>query len=359
MWPAFSSGIGSMLRSYRGRRGYADPPWGIDLIVTDACDLRCAYCPIWGDDAAAPHPPAFMDTASAIRLLEDVSPSRPMIRLFGGEPFLHPDWEEIVGQARRWGLCCTAVSNGVRLAENAERIALSGLHALAVSLDTFGPVHDALRGRGTSARIRAGLRALREAKRRAVRDTPLVEIYTTVHEGTYSHLADWAAELGSWGIHRLRLQHLIWCSSRQLEASMGILGEVIPDPSFFGAEEQIYRRDEAFEIDGAVLVRQVEALKTGRYPFRVDCHPDLPLEDLPRYYADPEFQRPERPACTTMESYAFVDPRGRLYPCVTLDMGNVFEKPFLEVWNGRRLRAFRRLVRRRRRLPFCHRCPDS
>ena len=173
-----------------------------------------------------------------------------------------------------------------------------------------------------------------------------------------SNLAAWAAELSSWGIHALRLQHLIWCSSRQLSASMDLLGEALPDPSLFGSEEETYRRDEAFAIDGAVLVEQVKALKNGRYPFQIALHPDLPLADLARYYADPEFQRRQRPACTTMESYAFVDPRGRLYPCVTLDMGNVFERPFLEVWNGRRLRAFRRLVRRRRRLPFCQRCPD-
>jgi radical SAM protein with 4Fe4S-binding SPASM domain len=60
-----------------------------------------------------------------------------------------------------------------------------------------------------------------------------------------------------------------------------------------------------------------------------------------------------------MESYAFVDPHGRLYPCLTLDMGNVFEAPFLDVWNGPRFRAFRRLIRREKRLPLCHRCPDQ
>lgn len=54
-----------------------------------------------------------------------------------------------------------------------------------------------------------------------------------------------------------------------------------------------------------------------------------------------------------MESYAFVDPRGRLYPCMTLDMGSVFGEPFLAVWNGPRFRAFRR----EKRFPLCHRCP--
>jgi MoaA/NifB/PqqE/SkfB family radical SAM enzyme len=38
-------------------------------------------------------------------------------------------------------------------------------------------------------------------------------------------------------------------------------------------------------------------------------------------------------------------------------MGNVFEQPFEEVWNGRKFRAFRRLLHREQRLPLCERCP--
>jgi len=60
-----------------------------------------------------------------------------------------------------------------------------------------------------------------------------------------------------------------------------------------------------------------------------------------------------------MEGFAFVDPRGRLYPCLTLDMGNIFERPLLALWNGARFRAFRRLIRREGRLLLCHRCPDQ
>jgi hypothetical protein len=37
----------------------------------------------------------------------------------------------------------------------------------------------------------------------------------------------------------------------------------------------------------------------------------------------------------------------------------VFETPFLQVWNGSRFRSFRRLIRREKRLPLCHRCPDG
>lgn len=38
-------------------------------------------------------------------------------------------------------------------------------------------------------------------------------------------------------------------------------------------------------------------------------------------------------------------------------MGNVFDEPFPEVWNGEKFRAFRRLLREHERLPLCERCP--
>ncbi|HEX5758071.1 MAG TPA: radical SAM protein [Thermoanaerobaculia bacterium] len=349
----------SPLASFRRRRGYAPPPWGIDLLLTDACNLRCSYCPIWGDDAMVPAPAAFMDTAAALRFLDDVAPFRPMIRLFGGEPFLHPEWRAVVEGARERGLHCTAVSNGTRLGAQAEEVVRSGLLAIGVSLDTAGPVHDALRGRDALGTIRAGLRALAAAKERLGAETPIVEIYTTVHDGTYRHLVEWADELVSWGIGALRLQHLIWFSPRQLDESVRLLASALPDPSFFRHEENSYARAAPPPIDVGVLAEQLTRLAAKSYPFRVEPHPNLSVAEMVRYYGEAEYERAERRSCTTMEVYAFIDPRGRLYPCLTLDMGNVFEAPFLEVWNGARFRAFRRLVRREQRLPLCHRCPDA
>lgn len=347
------------LQSFRWRQGYCRPPWGIDLLLTDACNLRCSYCPIWGEDSRLPAPAAFMDTGAALRFLDGVAPFRPMIRLFGGEPFIHPEWRRVVDHARAHGLHCTAVSNGMRLIKEPEDIVRSGLLAIGISLDTDGAINDELRGRGTLDTIRRGLAAVDEVKRRLGSDTPRIEIYTTVHEGTYAHLVDWADELSSWGISKLRLQHLIWFSSDQLDTSMNLLRGALPDPAFFRAEDASYCRDKVPNMDLEVLDSQLRTLRGRQYPFEIESHPDLSVEEMTRYYATTEYERHDKVNCTTMESYAFVDPRGRLYPCLTLDMGNVFETPFLQVWNGSRFRSFRRLIRQEKRLPLCHRCPDG
>jgi sulfatase maturation enzyme AslB (radical SAM superfamily) len=69
-------------------QGYAPLPWGIDLLLTDACNLRCTYCPITTDMLTLRRS-AVMDTDKALRFLDSVAHFRPMIRMFGGEPLLH------------------------------------------------------------------------------------------------------------------------------------------------------------------------------------------------------------------------------------------------------------------------------
>ncbi len=340
-------------------QGFALAPWGIDLLLTDACNLRCSYCPIWGDDAVVPSPAHMMDTEAALRFLDDVARFHPMIRLFGGEPFLHPHWLRIVEHARGLGLVVTAVSNGMRIEREADALVRSGLLAIGVSLDTDSRVNDAARGAGSLATVRRGLDLLAAAKAHHGVETPAVEIYTTVHEGTYRQLVGWADELRSWQIGKLRLQHLIWFSGAQLAASMALLGEQLPDPRFFRSEDASFRRDVVPDMDLEVLAAELATLRSQHYPFVLECHPDLPVDEMVRYYSEREFERAGQPRCTTMESYAFVDPRGRLYPCMTLDMGNVFATSFDDVWNGESFRAFRRVVRREHRLPLCHRCPDG
>ena len=60
----------TLATSLRRWGGYAPAPGGIDLLLTDACNLRCTYCPIWGENATYPAAGAarFMETGAALRL---------------------------------------------------------------------------------------------------------------------------------------------------------------------------------------------------------------------------------------------------------------------------------------------------
>jgi hypothetical protein len=353
--PNLRAAVTAPVRGLRAAAGYAPLPWGIDLLLTDACNLRCTYCPITTDMTMG-RPSATMDTAKALRLIQSVAPFRPMIRFFGGEPFLHPHWPEIFSAAVANGLPITVVTNGMRLVGRAEELVRSGLLAVGISVDPPG-ANDAHRGSGTFAACERVVREIVAARERLGSPTPLIEIYTTVYEGTYTSLCGWAETLRAWRIDTLRLQHQIWLRTAQRPVSEQLIEDAIGDATFFRSDVDTYCSDAMPDIDVHVLEAELRALEHGTYPFRLEFHPPLPVNEMMEFYRTPDFRRQTARSCKLIANYAFVDPRGRLYPCLTLDMGNVFETPFEEVWNGRKFRAFRRLLRREQRLPLCERCP--
>jgi MoaA/NifB/PqqE/SkfB family radical SAM enzyme len=329
----------------------------MDFLLTDACDLWCTYCPRPTPANCGGTRPAFMSTESMLRLVDQVARFKPWIRLIGGEPFLHAEWSRLVRRAGQHGMWCASVTNGLRTADLAEEIVASGLRILGVSVDGPEATHDAARGCGTCGQIREGLAEVQRVKARQGRDLPLIEIYLTVHPGNQGELVGFAEELSRWGIWKLRLQQLLWATTAQLRESVARIHAAIPDARFFGPELGPIR-DRPSGVDARVLAEQIATLKGSSYPFAVEIHPDLPVDELDAYHNDPEYRRPADRPCHCMEGYSYVDPLGRVHPCVTVEVGNAFQQPFARIWNGRRYRAFRRLIRSSGRLPFCQRCPD-
>lgn len=337
-------------------RGWAEPPTGLDLCITDACDLRCRYCPLWGEDGLKPTP-RMMPTDGMLGLVEELAPFKPSIRLFGGEALLHPDWPALVDAARARGLWVSAVSNGMRLADHAEKMVRTGLLAVGVSLDGIGEINDCHRGPRSFETIRHGLEVLEEVKAKTGSAIPWVEIYTTIQKSNFDHLVDFAEEIATWGVKKYRLQHLIWCSPSQYRHSLELLRTVDPGWDFYG-DEPSHIRDRASGVDPGRLTRELRELASRTWPFEIEIHPNIPEAEITSYHTSREYRRRFETGCHLMEYYAFVDPSGTLRPCLHVDMGNVLEQGFLEVWNGDPFRAFRRFIRRNGRLPICQRCPD-
>ena len=59
---------------WRRRRGYAPPPPGLTVFLTDRCNLRCRFCSQWGEKGVCrDSPPQVMERAVFETLLEQVS----------------------------------------------------------------------------------------------------------------------------------------------------------------------------------------------------------------------------------------------------------------------------------------------
>lgn len=338
----------------RIKKGYADFPAGMDFLLTYDCNLRCKYCPWWGVNNKRMISKIYMDTSSALKLIDEISIFKPFIRLFGGEPFIHPDWFEIVQYAKSKGIYCTSVSNGTLVYEQADKLVKSGLLSLGVSWDGF---NNDQRGKNTHILIEEGIKELIKVKNYYKSEYPLIEIYCTINESNYDQIIDFGNYLKDYKIHKYRLQHLIWFSENQYKESKAILKKELNVDSFFGVEEN-YIRNNRYNIDYNIVTNQIKIIKESNYPFKVEFHPDLDFEEIPSFFVDVEFKRIYNTSCKTMENFCYISPEGILFPCLTIEIANVFEKSFIKSWNSKKARKFRKLIRKIGRLPLCSRCPD-
>ncbi len=116
------------------------------VYLTRRCNLRCLMCGAWagGQDG--------QDELSADEVIRAVTQARVLglasLKLFGGEPMLRRDVEEIVAHAAGLGIRCALTTNGTLLTEERARALVeAGLAELDLSLDASDPaLHDEIRG---------------------------------------------------------------------------------------------------------------------------------------------------------------------------------------------------------------------
>ena len=130
--------------------------------LTARCNARCGFC-AWNPDFYDPMQQ--LSTEEIKRLYSDARAAGFIgLSIWGGEPLLFTDFEEVVRHARELGHATHMVTNGFLLDRKLDAVA-TYVDRVCISLDHPSAVHDELRGiKGLYERIVSSARAL---KRRA------------------------------------------------------------------------------------------------------------------------------------------------------------------------------------------------
>jgi len=140
-------------------------PKGIDLEITNRCNLRCTYCSHFesagdvGKDLPAEEWLRFLDELGRCAVLE--------VTLSGGEPFIRDDLREILEGIVRNRMRFSILSNGTLISDDMAKYlaATRRCNSVQVSIDGSIPTtHDACRGEGNFIRALKGIEALRRRK---------------------------------------------------------------------------------------------------------------------------------------------------------------------------------------------------
>jgi radical SAM protein with 4Fe4S-binding SPASM domain len=160
---AFQSGSSFLLSSLSIKPLVSGMPVNVSFELTNHCNLRCPECASGSDLMKRER--GFMHIELYKKVIFELSPYIYYINLyFQGEPMLHPQFFSFLDLA---GITKTVVStNGHFLsAENSEKLAVSGLNKLIVSLDGMDQeVYSEYRCNGDFGKVTDGIKNVAAAR---------------------------------------------------------------------------------------------------------------------------------------------------------------------------------------------------
>jgi len=129
--------------------------------ITRKCNLNCKYCYNKSNKTFSNE----LNKEQIFSLLNELAGLGTFeIRFTGGEPTTHPDFFEIVKHAKKLDFFISLGTNGIWDKETLEKIKMSGIKVIVISLDGPEDYNDSLRGKGTFKKIVSTIKSLRKDK---------------------------------------------------------------------------------------------------------------------------------------------------------------------------------------------------
>lgn len=141
-------------------------PSTCQFAITNVCNAACDFCNFSRDKLAREHT-RWVSLEDGLRSLEILRSQDVGFMVFtGGEPTVHPHWEELLSASDRLGMVNLMVSNGSTLSpRTVEKFQRSSLSGIIISIDSQDLAeHENNRGlKGVCAKIKDNLPGLKEA----------------------------------------------------------------------------------------------------------------------------------------------------------------------------------------------------
>ncbi len=350
--------------SYRFKSGSSAYPETVSLFLTYNCNLRCKMCGQWGESGwARKLPKEVVSKGLPIdkleTLIDDIVTFKPAITLFGGEPFLYSNWEELVCYIKSNGLRVNVITNGTLISRHIEKIVELGIDELIFSLDGPEEVHDEMRsGKGTFKRATDGFKELLEYKKKSGRNNPKVNINATIFEINYRRLDELVEIAESIGADAITFHHLIFQSDKICSNN----SRVFKDEFDLNCRDWTgFARDTLPDIDTEYLIQKLHELKKRVSPVSISVYPNFTDKEIRLYYTSFEFFPDSySPRCVSPWMTVYIFPNGDIKPCLDTCFvaGNIFQERFSEIWNNTRLTHYRSVLKKRGIFPACTRCTE-
>lgn len=305
------SGFSFLISSLTGKISINGMPVSASIELTNFCNLNCPEC-LSGSELMS-RSRGFMEMSLFEKIIKELEPYVYNLNLyFQGEPMLHPEFFSFLGLTER--IHTTVSTNGHFLSEeNADKLAISGLNNLIVSLDGIdNESYSAYRAKGNISLVKQGIKNVTEAKKRHSSGPKLI-IQVLVNKNNEHQIG--------------QLKHY----AREMEASLRLKSMQIINDEAFDKWLPSDRRYSRYK------------LTDGHYTIK-NALPDR----CPRLWFNP-----------------VITWDGKVLPCcfdkdAQHVMGDLNESSFRDIWNGPHYRLFRKAVfSGRKYIDICRNCTSG
>jgi Fe-coproporphyrin III synthase len=344
------------------RAGKAKIPLTLYWGVNSVCNLRCKMCDVGNVNAESNFFANLridgklheiqIDRFRAV--IDEVAAAKPMISITSTEPLMYKPLAEAVSYARSKDLSVTVTTGGYTLPKRADELAEAGLDHLCVSIDGPPELHNRIRGRGDSfQKSTEGIVKFREAIDKLGKRAEILVNYTITNMN-FDALESFYDTMREFPVNRINFTYMTFVSQTMADAHNELWGD-----KYHATVNCLNDDTDPARVDVEVLYRQIQAVKAKDAGIgRVTFLPDFTLEEMKRYFHAPnEFMTESR--CMVSWFIAEIIASGEVIPytrCYNVPFGNINDDSFMNIWNGKKARDWRRELRSEKRFPGCSRC---
>lgn len=301
-------------------------PVEYDIEPINSCNFSCEHCQVTHWDKAK----AQLDVDSFRRIVDQL-PSVDAINLQGmGEPLMNKNQVDMLAEGERRGIAMRFHSNASACTEaNAQRLLELNNTSVTFSIDASNAAtFERVRPGSNFAQIVRNIKFFTRA--RGEKRVPSIAGWTVLTTENIRELPDILRLCGELGLDQVTLQ---------------------PFLTAWGKDE----------IEEYVSTKRIGDLAKSYEQLLHEAHEIAEREDI-KLDVVGEFAYSKEKVCPWPWQRAFVAANGDVVPCCIIadadvaKMGNVFEKPFAQIWNGEEYRTLRTALRDNRPPAYCQGC---
>jgi radical SAM protein with 4Fe4S-binding SPASM domain len=308
--------VGYLISKYNRKPYNIAMPVALAFEPTTSCNLRCPECP--SGLRSFTRPTGMLSKGQFQKLINELADTLLYLTFyFQGEPYLHPDFLEMVSYASKKKIYTSTSTNAHYLnPEMARKTVLSGIDRVIISIDgTTQETYQQYRIGGSLNKVLEGTRNLVMAKKELKSATPHIIFQFLVVKPNEHQIADVKKMTLEYGVDELRLK-----------------------------TAQIYDYQ-----NGSSLIPSID--KYSRYRLNNQNFYEIKSKKLDH--------------CWKMWHSCVITWDGKVVPCcfdkdAKYVMGDTLQVSFKEVWNSDTYQNFRKsLIHSRSKIEMCKNCTEG